>query len=219
MPMVREGGCMLVSSLAARRSTHYWAIVPARVTSVGLARCDVIGWHRRATARGDVDQRIRRKARQAPIDILAMEDERRRVENAIRHVRPPLRERGIGLFGYPHAVLHDEWLLQRSTHRPRPFLRARQPAEDDPLAAVLVVGFEDEVPATLGNERHQVNGLALELGAPLLDTAGPGNVARDGLMLRRREEGRVALIAEHRQAGFLVQNLAAKGIDHADRSV
>src|SRR5260370_17560981 len=53
----------------------------------------------------------------------------------------------------------------------------------------------------------------------LLDSTCPRNVGIDGFSFFSSEEVGIAFIAQDSQAGLLMQDLAAEGIDHAHRAV
>ena len=99
----------------------------------------------------------------------------------------------------------------------RPFPRGRVdlPAEDDPLPSVLVVGLEHETLALGGDEGHEVDCAAAVARAAFGHQARPGHVSVDGPALVVRKEVGVALVTQHSQARFLVQQLTAEWIHHA----
>ena len=87
------------------------------------------------------------------------------------------------------------------------------------MAAVVVVRLEHELGPMPGDEIEQVHPAAPVGGPPLLDPPGPGHVRRDRRQLLAVEEPGVPLVAQHRQAGLLVKQLAAPRVGHEHGAV
>src|SRR5207249_11261206 len=69
------------------------------------------------------------------------------------------------------------------------------------------------------HERHEVDRAAFVEGVALAHPPRPGDVRVDQPALGGGEEVAVRLVAEDRQAGLLMEYLAAEGVDHADGAV
>ena len=79
------------------------------------------------------------------------------------------------------------------------------PADEHALAAVFVVRFDHQPLAVCAGPRQEVNWIAgrVESG-PFLDSAGPGDVRFDRLLLVCGEKMSIALVAGDSQAGLFV---------------
>jgi hypothetical protein len=148
-----------------------------------------------------------------------MKGERRGIDDTLRDVQCAIRKGRIRFGRQRHAFLHDVRIVERGADRFLPGLRGDVPAEHDALAAVFVVGLQDQLLAVRLDPGKQVDLLAARDGPAFLDDPRPGNVRVDHFPLCRREEVRVPFIAECGQAGLLVQQFAAERVDHADGAV
>src|SRR5439155_408397 len=92
------------------------------------------------------------------------------------------------------------------------------PPEHDSRPTTRIIRLEHEAFALIDDEGHQVHRSVLMAGLPLRNHARPGNMRVDRLTLVSREQSRIPLVTQHRQARFLVEQLAAKGIHHAHRA-
>src|SRR5256885_12728350 len=79
------------------------------------------------------------------------------------------------------------------------------PPEHDSGATIRIIRLEHEALALLNNERDQVYRPVLMTRLALRDHPRPGNVGVDRLPLVIREQSHVALVTQHRQARFLVE--------------
>ena len=94
------------------------------------------------------------------------------------------------------------------------------PAEDDALAAVLVVRLEHELVAwsAMYGSRSIVVAVVRSSVAPRRRASTESTRSIASLLLVVEQVG-VALVVQHREARLLVQDLAARRIDHAHLAV
>src|SRR5688572_3389963 len=171
---------------------------------------------RRSAPRRHVEERRRGEACEATIDVLAVDDVGRGIEHSIGDDEPAIHDAGIRLARQRYPFLHDVRLTQGGAQCLAPRGIVNLPPENDSLPSVLVIRLEDELFLVLDDELHEIDGGAVVRGAPLLDDSSPWDIRRDHLALLWRKERGVALVGEHGETGFLVENLAGERIHHAD---
>ena len=140
------------------------------------------------------------------------------VQDAVGQDHAAVRDTRKRLARNRHPLLHHERLGQRRANRCFPRGAVHVPPEHDSGATIRVIRLEHEALALFNNEGHQVHRPALMTCLALRDHPRPGNVGVDRLPLVIREQTHVALVTQHRQARFLVEQLATKWIDHAHRA-
>ena len=127
-----------------------------------LARLDQERRHGAAAASGDVQQRIGGDARQTTVHKLPLAHIGGRVEHALADLHASIDQRGKRLGRQRHPILNDVRGVQGRLHRLAPARIIDRPAQDDALAAVVVVGLENQTILVVDDEGNQVDRAALE---------------------------------------------------------
>src|SRR4051812_25685867 len=114
-----------------------------KLSCVGTAFRDE-GWCLTAAPGRHVEQRRRSEPGETAVDVTAVRDVRRGVHHPIDDRHLAVDEARVRLDRQRDALLHDVRLGERRRNGTLPLAIADLPAEDDALAAVFVVGLEDE---------------------------------------------------------------------------